>query len=331
MKRFPIFFAPAFLGVAITAITDIGALLHLPSLSFVLVLTFCITLSRHPFTHLRDACIASLKGTEVAMGALAQHRACFSTLRQSALGVGIVGTFIGLVKMLADLSEPDTLGPSLSHALLSVLYGAIFAEMIAAPLAAALEQVEDSREQCVPWGRYLVAGTLSIGAIVAFMLSGGAVPIFIDVTSLCLIMGCGSLIIIGQFGFRGTVWALRAGASDFSLSADAAGHFGRVLETMRARVLSMGFIGFLTGLILILAALKEPSALGPAVAVALLSSMYALAISELFLAPMVNSMSGRVLDGKPPSGLVIQSSLIPMLLFLMAMLLFFFAMVSVLT
>jgi len=47
---------------------------------------------------------------------------------------GMLGTLIGLILMLADMS-PDTIGPNMSIALLTTYYGAIVANFIALPIA----------------------------------------------------------------------------------------------------------------------------------------------------------------------------------------------------
>ena len=52
---------------------------------------------------------------------------------------GMVGTLIGLVKMLANLSDPSGIGAGMAVALLTTLYGAMCANMVAIPLAGKLE------------------------------------------------------------------------------------------------------------------------------------------------------------------------------------------------
>ena len=57
----------------------------------------------------------------------------------TAPAFGMVGTLIGLVKMLANLSNPDDIGAGMSVALLTTLYGAMLANMVLIPLAGKLE------------------------------------------------------------------------------------------------------------------------------------------------------------------------------------------------
>ena len=48
---------------------------------------------------------------------------------------GMIGTLIGLVKMLSTLDDPSRVGPGMATALLTTLYGAVMAYLLFAPLA----------------------------------------------------------------------------------------------------------------------------------------------------------------------------------------------------
>ena len=54
---------------------------------------------------------------------------------------GMIGTLVGLVQMLQDLSDPSSIGVGMATALLTTLYGAMAANMVFIPLAGKLEQV----------------------------------------------------------------------------------------------------------------------------------------------------------------------------------------------
>jgi len=74
------------------------------------------------------------------------HKRAASILRRGseiAPAMGLIGTLIGLVQMLADLDNPDAIGPSMAIALLTTFYGAILGTIIMAPLAAKLEKNAD--------------------------------------------------------------------------------------------------------------------------------------------------------------------------------------------
>ena len=54
---------------------------------------------------------------------------------------GMIGTLVGLVQMLQDLSDPSSIGVGMATALLTTLYGAMAANMVFIPLAGKLDQV----------------------------------------------------------------------------------------------------------------------------------------------------------------------------------------------
>lgn len=63
-----------------------------------------------------------------------------------APAMGLIGTLIGLVQMLGQLSEPHSIGPSMAVALLTTFYGAVLANMVCSPLAVKLERWADDEE-----------------------------------------------------------------------------------------------------------------------------------------------------------------------------------------
>jgi chemotaxis protein MotA len=72
-----------------------------------------------------------------------RHVRAAGVLRKAAEvapAMGLIGTLIGLVQMLGNLSNPSTIGPGLAIALLTTFYGAVLANMVFAPLASKLER-----------------------------------------------------------------------------------------------------------------------------------------------------------------------------------------------
>lgn len=59
----------------------------------------------------------------------------FQSLGDVAPSMGMVGTLIGLVAMLANMDDPKSIGPAMAVALLTTLYGAMIANMFAIPIA----------------------------------------------------------------------------------------------------------------------------------------------------------------------------------------------------
>lgn len=74
---------------------------------------------------------------------------------------GMVGTLVGLVAMLQNLSDPSSIGPAMAVALLTTFYGSLFANLIFIPMASklALKSNEEVLIRSV-----MIEGLLSIQA-----------------------------------------------------------------------------------------------------------------------------------------------------------------------
>ncbi len=59
----------------------------------------------------------------------------FKNMAVMAPAMGMIGTLIGLVQMLANMSDPASIGPAMAVALLTTLYGAVIANTFAQPLS----------------------------------------------------------------------------------------------------------------------------------------------------------------------------------------------------
>jgi chemotaxis protein MotA len=59
----------------------------------------------------------------------------FKAIGDVGPAMGMIGTLIGLVQMLANMNDPKQIGPAMAVALLTTLYGAVLANMVALPIA----------------------------------------------------------------------------------------------------------------------------------------------------------------------------------------------------
>jgi len=66
-------------------------------------------------------------------------RNVFKGMGASAPAFGMIGTLVGLVQMLASMSDPASIGPAMAVALLTTLYGAVVANLVCLPIADKLE------------------------------------------------------------------------------------------------------------------------------------------------------------------------------------------------
>lgn len=72
---------------------------------------------------------------------------------------GMIGTLIGLVLLLDTLSDPTTIGPRMSLALITTLYGALIANIVALPPA---EKLKRRMSKNINQMRMMLEGVLSI-------------------------------------------------------------------------------------------------------------------------------------------------------------------------
>jgi len=59
----------------------------------------------------------------------------YKAIGDAAPAFGMIGTIVGLVQMLSNMEDPSTIGPAMAVALLTTLYGALIANLIALPIS----------------------------------------------------------------------------------------------------------------------------------------------------------------------------------------------------
>jgi chemotaxis protein MotA len=97
-------------------------------------------------------------------GIISRHgsnRAIFDTGAALGPAFGMIGTLIGLVNMLKQLSDPSTIGPQMSIALITTFYGSVLANVVFMPMSKKLK-AKTSEE--VYQKEMIIAGLLSIQA-----------------------------------------------------------------------------------------------------------------------------------------------------------------------
>ncbi len=65
----------------------------------------------------------------------ADGKALFDNIGKYAPAFGMIGTLVGLVIMLQNMADPSKIGPAMAVALLTTLYGALVANLVALPMA----------------------------------------------------------------------------------------------------------------------------------------------------------------------------------------------------
>ncbi len=72
---------------------------------------------------------------------------------------GMIGTLIGLVQMLQNLSDPSAIGPAMAVALITTFYGAVLANVVFLPMANKLAERSSEEAQYM---EITMEGVLSI-------------------------------------------------------------------------------------------------------------------------------------------------------------------------
>jgi len=96
---------------------------------------------------------------EAIAGRHSSGRAVLDAIGKYAPAYGMIGTLVGLVVMLMNMDDPDAIGPGMAVALLTTMYGSIFANMFALPLADKLG-VRDDEELMMK--TIVIKGVMSI-------------------------------------------------------------------------------------------------------------------------------------------------------------------------
>ncbi len=85
----------------------------------------------------------------------------FTNMGTFSPAFGMIGTLIGLIRMLADLEDPEAIGAGMATALLTTLYGTLFANLAFLPLAGKLKV---KSEEEILMKEVMIEGILSIQA-----------------------------------------------------------------------------------------------------------------------------------------------------------------------
>lgn len=160
--------------------------------------------------------------------------------------VSAIGMLIGLVIMLGNTSDPNSLGPAFAVMLLVLLYGTIVYGLASAILSAK----PDTPVSSLPPFRRAVACAVFLVTLAGAI--GNNLSAFVDAPSIIFLTL--SLIILYAI--------LKASKSE------------TIFEELAHHLPYVGLIGFLMGVIGMLGNMSDPRAIGPAMAFACLSLLY---------------------------------------------------------
>lgn len=89
--------------------------------------------------------VKQLLGKEARQAEVRHSRGAtiFEQIGEVGPAMGMIGTLVGLVAMLSNMDDPKSIGPAMAVALLTTLYGAMLANMVALPIASKLTLRKD--------------------------------------------------------------------------------------------------------------------------------------------------------------------------------------------
>ena len=203
----------------------------------------------------------------------------------------VIGMLIGLVIMLGNASDPDSLGPAFAVMLLVLLYGVIVYGLATALLNTKPDSPASSQP---PYRRAIACAVFLLGLAAAM----GNLQAFVDIPSIIFLTL--SLIILYAI--------LKATKSE------------TISEALAHQLPYVGLIGFLMGVIDMLGNMSDPRAIGPAMAFACLTLLYSNIASVL-----LKLAKPSVIENKNPLSLGYLTSVIVGISITTAVLLFSFA------
>ena len=127
---------------------------------------------------------------------------------------------------------------------------------------------------------------LGIAPIIGALLMHNSLVAFIDMPSLLIVCIPTFAFTCAAHGFGGLMSALKTGMGDDPAASPQAHQHSVTLQTLRNTFCCAGALGTLIGFVLMLQNMEDPSRIGPAMAVALLSGLYGIGFAELLVAPM---------------------------------------------
>jgi len=141
--------------------------------------------------------------------------------------------------------------------------------------------------------RFLFFGLIGCGLFIAGMALGAPLATYVDLPSALIVLGGTICFSLAHHSFRDIQAACHAACGSGLSSAEEANGHAAVFSTMRLTAIGSGLLGTLIGLVAMLNNMEDPKSIGPAMAVALLTALYGVFLSELCFAPMANRVVAK--------------------------------------
>lgn len=116
------------------SILDLRAFIDVPSLLVVFGVIFSCTLWSFPFKDIQSAVIHALFESEPTEPEIIKSSRIFEEMSEYAVAAGLIGTLIGIIKMLGNMDDPTSIGPAMAIGLLTLFYGTVLGQCVFRPM-----------------------------------------------------------------------------------------------------------------------------------------------------------------------------------------------------
>ena len=232
--------------------------------------------------------------------------------------LGWIGMLIGLVLLLANLSDPHAIGPAMATAMLPVFYGVAMAYLFCLPIKTKL-QFHLNRLKSTITGSELITenktknnGTRKIdvssilgllGCVTLILIAMKNPEVFFNIPSVLIVVGgtvslallSGPLKTVGGFAyyycyafvspnFEEDEKKIRENLEPYIF------YFDRIMTFQKG----CGGVGVLIGFVLVCHNYNDPASIGPALAISFLAGLYSLIMAYVFMLPLKTRLECHV-------------------------------------
>ena len=208
-------------------------------------------------------------------------------LSNSFMLAGSIGTLISLILLLANLESPDMLIPGFASAAVFIAYG--FTLKI---IADSFRISSDLETKIIvdPLNREGVSRVLAVLGIVFFvfvivfsMFLDASPMLFVNVPSFMISICGGFSAAIATCSLKEIKDSFKGGFGGIYENLDQARNAVRVTSKLYNGFIAFGIIGLIWGVLIMLFNISDPDALGPGMAVALITVFYSLSVGVVVL------------------------------------------------
>lgn len=316
MKQFLGCVTAAMWGIAVSEHGSPWAFVDLPSVALVFGGALTLSVGAHSTSGVITAIGAGLGLSAPTGPDIKTHVQTLGTLRSSIALMSGLGLSLGVLGLMKNMSDLTAIGPCVATALLSTFYGLLASELALGPMINRLvahsepRQEVDATHRAAGWIRPIVVCAVGCVGVAAWFLTSG----FFDPSSFVLVFGTVALLALFHHTPTEIAAAFRASHDAEGLRPQQRAAHLAVLTSLRMTALAGGLAGTMVGCVKMLSNLSDPSALGPAMAVAWMAALYGALLSEGLIRPFQRRLTRGPSDERAATSTRLAAAHTPVLL-----------------